>query len=123
MITVLNPSSIAGVPSGHRRSAKAVPALVVVAVVATTALGAYKVRNALRMSTIDDPGPAGTGSLGIGARTLIIASRILPPSLLLRLGGLIAKFSRPQANTHAVTDNTPAANGNTPAVTEAEHHG
>jgi|GEM_PF-5051680 len=61
--------------------------------------------------------------MGIGARALIVAARVLPPPLLLRLSSLIAKSSRPQADSTAVTDNPPSATGSTPAASEAEHNG
>ncbi len=121
MITVREPISIADLTGGQRRRTKTLSLLAVAGVIGMAALGAYKLRDAMcanKTTTLGDE--VSSASLGIGARAMVFASRILPPAVLLRLSSLIVKFSRSPSAAPAVNDNISALSDNGAAIADSE---
>lgn len=101
----------------RRLSGWPVRAIAVVGLTATAAT-VYRLRNTSRPGSTnpeangaDHSDPAVAVSLDLRTRALILAARVLPTPVLVRLTGLVARFSRPQQDT------------TTPAGREIAHDG
>lgn len=106
----------AGGITTRRLSGWPVRAMAVVGLTATVA-AVYRLRNTSHPGSTnpeangaDHSDPAVAVSLDLRTRALILATRVLPTPVVLRLSGLVARFSRPQQDT-------------TPAGREIAHDG
>lgn len=80
--------------------------VVAVAGLTATVAAVYRVRSASHASSTNPEAngaehsdAAAAASLDFRTRALIFATRVLPTPVLIRLSGVVAKFSRPQEDT------------------------